>query len=399
MGRNMVKKTIKTDPIKKRQQAVAMPMKEYAKVFLSIKSMVQEAQIRAAVAANQELTLLYWKIGEVIDQQQSWGSKFIEELAGDMQNEFPGIEGFSRSNLFRMRAFYLEYRNCLPPVRQFDDDSDLSILSRIPWGHNITLMEQISSLKERLWYAQKSIQNGWSRNILAMQIDSDLYSRQGKAITNFTKTLPAPHSDLAQQTLKDPYVFDFLTLSQDYVERDVEQGLIDNVQKLLMELGQGFALVGRQYHVKVDDDDYFIDLLFYHVQLHCFMVVELKAGKLTARDIGQLNFYIAAIDNQVKSSSDNATIGLLLCRTKGKRSAEYALQGINTPIGVASYEAHIVEKLPKALKSRLPSVKEIEAELEKKEFMGALAARRPMRKAKAKKSTKKTTKKRAKTTR
>lgn len=365
----MPKKKISPKP---KKSLVKVSIQEYSKIFLNVKNTIAEAQIRAAAAANQELINLYWAIGKIMHSQQElagWGSKFIEKLTIDIQNEFPGIEGFSRSNLFRMKAFYLAYPNCLPPVRQFTDMSDLSILSRIPWAHNIVLIEKIKSAEERLWYAQKAIESGWSRNVLAMQIDSNLYKRQGKAITNFAKTLPSPQSDMAQQSLKDPYIFDFLTLQQDYAERDVELGLINNVQKLLLEMGKGFAFVARQYHLNVNGDDYYLDLLFYHFTLRCFVVVELKAGKFEPRDAGQLNFYLSAIDNQLKSPYDNPTIGILLCKTKNKLVAEYALKDINKPMGVADYEALIVEKLPKQFKKSLPSIEEIEAELEKQAIM------------------------------
>ncbi len=346
-----------------------IPVKEYTKIFLDIKNTIQEAQINAVIAANQKLIKLYWTIGKIIhDLQESheWGSKFIDKLAADLQNEFPGIEGFSRSNIFRMKAFYTEYSISLPPVRQFDD---MSIFGHIPWAHNIVLMEKIKILDERLWYAQKAVDNGWSRNMLSMQIDGDLFKRQGKAITNFKTTLPAIQSDMAQQALKDPYIFDFLTLKDDYRERDIEQGLIDNIQKLLLELGKGFAFVSRQHHLSINGDDYYLDLLFYHYKLRCFVVVELKTGKFDPRDAGQLNFYLSAVDSEMKSPLDNPTIGILLCKTKNTIVAEYSLKDINKPIGIANYETALLEKLPKELRSSLPSIEEIEAELEKQEII------------------------------
>jgi predicted nuclease of restriction endonuclease-like (RecB) superfamily len=260
-----------------------------------------------------------------------------------------------------MQAFFSAYEKVARPVRQLED---LPIFA-IPWSHNIMIFQRIKNTEERLWYAQRTIEDGWSRNALEDWIKSDLYKREGKAITNFTRTLPTPQSSMAQQSLKDPYVFDFLTLHQDYVERDVEQGLIDNVQKLLLELGKGFAFVARQYHLTVGGDDYYIDLLFYHYKLRCFIVVEIKATAFAPRDAGQLNFYLSAVDDQVKAAHDNPTVGILLCKTKNNITAEYALRDINKPIGVASYETELVDKLPKDLRSSLPTIEEIEAELEK----------------------------------
>lgn len=350
------------------RKLAAIAVQEYARVLLDLKNRVQQAQIKSVLAANKELLKLYWDIGQVITHQQQvsgWGSSIIEKLAEDLQKAFPGILGFSRRNIFRMQAFFLAYEKVPQAVAQLED---LPIFS-IPWGHNALILERIKNIEERLWYADKVIESGWSRAILDMQIDSNLYKRQGKAITNFIRTLPVPQSDLAQQALKDPYVFDFLTLQKDHVERDVEQGLIDNVQKLLLELGKGFSLAGRQYHITVGKKDCYLDLLFYHYKLHCFVVVELKAGEFDPRDAGQLNFYLSAVDSQVKSPQDAPTIGILLCKTKDNIVAEYALRDINKPIGVADYEAQIVAKLPKNLKSSLPSVEEIEAELEKQEII------------------------------
>ena len=230
-------------------------------------------------------------------------------------------------------------------------------------------MIKIKSLEERLWYAQKTLENGWSRSVLETQIKLNLYKRQGKSITNFKNTLPAPHSDLAHQSLKDPYVFDFLTLHDEHVEYDIEQGLVENIQKALLEMGRGFAFIGRQIHLQVSDNDYYVDLLFYHTTLRCYVVVELKARAFDPRDVGQLNFYLSVVDAQLRHPDDKPTIGLLLCKTKDDLVAEYALGGINRPIGVAGYETELVKKLPKELKSSLPSVEELEAELAKYELL------------------------------
>jgi len=339
-------------------------IKEYAQTLADIKKHIKEAQVKAALSANKELLKLYWYIGQTIAEKQStsnWGSSIIEKLAKDLQNSFPGLAGFSRANIFKMRAFYLAYEKVSQAVRQFDE---LPILN-IPWGHNVIIITKAKNNEERLWYAQRTIDNGWSRNLLEMAIKSNLYKREGKAITNFKQTLPAPQSEAAQQSLKDPYLFDFLSLTAEYDERDIEQGLIDNVQKMLLELGKGFAFVGRQYHLEIGNADFYIDLLFYHYKLRCFVVVELKAREFDPRDTGQLNFYLSAVDDILRHEGDNPTIGLLLCKTKNNIIAEYALRDINKPIGVAGYETKLVKLLPKELKSSLPTIAELEAEFEK----------------------------------
>ena len=359
-----------------------LSIKEYTHVLGDLKNRVDQAQTKAILAANQELLKLYWDIGQIIHHQQKvngWGSNIIEKLADDLQKSFLGISGFSRRNIFRMQAFFVAYELVPQAVALI---TDLAIFN-IPWGHNAVILEKIKNTEERLWYAQKTVTNGWSRTTLEMQIKPKLYKQEGKAITNFTKTLPMPQSALAQQSLKDPYIFDFLTLQQDYLERDVEQGLIDNIQKLLLELGKGFAFIGRQYHITLSNKDYYLDLLFYHYKLRCFVVVELKAGEFDPRDAGR-RIYFSAVDNQIKGPDDAQTIGILLCKTKDSLIAEYALQDINKPIGVADYEAHIVEKLPKNLKNNLPSIEEIEAELAKQEMLDK-------KRAIAKKSSKKRT--------
>jgi predicted nuclease of restriction endonuclease-like (RecB) superfamily len=339
---------------------------EYRKTLSDIKKHIRQAQIKAALAANKELVKLYWYIGKTIvnnQKESGWGSNVIEQLAKDLQNEFPGIAGFSRTNVFNMRAFYLAYEK----VQQVAGQIDELPFFNIPWWHNVILLAKLKDTDERFWYAQKSIENGWSRNTLELWLESDLYHREGKAITNFSKTLTDPQSDMAQQSLKDPYLFDFLTLHEAYVEKDVEQGLIDHIQKFLLELGQGFAFVGRQVHLHVGHVDYYIDLLFYHFKLRCFIVIELKVGKFDPRDVGQINFYLSAVDDVMRSPDDKPTIGLLLCKTKDNVTAEYALRNISSPIGVAEYTTKLVEKLPKELKGSLPTIEEIEAGISKKE--------------------------------
>jgi len=345
-----------------------LELKEYVQALFEIKQRIQQAQIKALLSVNNELLKLYWDIGKIISQksqQDQWGSKTVEKLAEDLQNIFPGMSGFSRANVFKMKVFYTTYEIVSRAVRQLDD---MPIFS-IPWGHNIVLITKIKSNEERLWYAHEIIEHGWSRIVLEWQISSDLYNRQGKAITNFTKQLPSSESELAQQAFKDPYILDFLKLREPYVERDIEQGLIDNVQKMLLEMGKGFAFVARQYHLVVGSNDYYIDLLFYHIQLKCYVVIELKAREFDYLDAGQISFYITAVDEQLRGKGDNPTIGMILCKNKDKYTAEYALKGMNTPIGIASYEIELISKLPKELKSSLPTIQEIEAELEKQDMI------------------------------
>jgi predicted nuclease of restriction endonuclease-like (RecB) superfamily len=344
---------------------------EYVQTLIAIKDHIQQAQVRAVLAANTELIKLYWTIGQAITQKQEqygWGSSVIEQLARDLQAAFPGLNGFSRSNLFYIRSFYQSYEKVQQAVGQLNDLP----ICRIPWGHNVVLLNKLQDVEARLWYAKKAIENGWSRSTLELQIKNKAYVREGKAITNFVNTLPAPHSALAQQSFKDPYIFDFLTLHDDFVERDIEQGMINHVQQLLLELGKGFAFISRQYHIEVGGKDFYIDLLFYHLKLRCYIVVELKAREFDPRDAGQLNFYLSAVDDLLRHPDDKPTIGLLLCKSKNNIVAEYALRDIKKPIGVAEYEVEITKKLPKDLKSSLPTVQEIESELHKKEIAAEL---------------------------
>lgn len=353
---------------KKKIAAKKLDISEYARTLADLKKHVQEAQIKAVFSVNKELIKLYWVIGKTIAEKKKtsdWGTKVIENLAKDLQNLFPGIEGFSLRNIFRMSAFYRAYEIVPQPVAQLET---LPIFS-IPWGHNAVILEKIKDNEKRFWYAQKVIAHGWSRSMLETWIENDLYSREGKAITNFKKTLPSPHSHMAQQSLKDPYVFDFLTLHGDFVEQELEQGLIDHIQKFLLELGDGFAFVARQFHLVVDDLDYYIDLLFYHIKLRCYVVVELKSVAFKPEFAGKLNFYLSAVDDLLRNPGDNPTIGLLLCKTKRDFTAEYALRDIHKPIGIARYETMLVEKLPKELKGSLPTVAEIEEELEKQQIL------------------------------
>ena len=357
----MAKKSDKTIA-KRASSSAAKDLKGYKELLQGIKKRVKTSQIKAAVAVNRELIQLYWEIGRSIhvkQEQEGWGAHVIEKLAKDLQSAFPGIEGFSRANIFRMKAFFSAYEKVAQAVRQF---ASLPVFE-IPWGHNVVLLQKLKSDKERLWYAEKTTQHGWSRSMLETWIKADLYKREGKALTNFQKTLPAPQSDLAQQTIKDPFLFDFLSLHDDYVEKDLEDGLVAHIQKFLLELGQGFAFMGQQYPIEVSGDTSYIDLLFYHVKLKCYIVIELKARPFKPSDTGQLNYYLSAVDDLLKGKEDNPTIGILLCKSRDKIKAEYAFRHINRPMGVAEYETMLTKALPKELKSTLPTVKEIEDEL------------------------------------
>lgn len=343
-------------------------VKEYTSTLVDLKNRIREAQIKAANAVNQELLKLYWSIGKTIvdkQEQSGWGSSFIEKLAKDLQNEFPGIEGFSRSNLFRMRAFYLEYSKVAPLARQFTDHENLGFLSLIPWSHNLLLMEKLDSVEQRLWYAKKTIENGWGKRALEDWIDKDIYSRQGKAVTNFSLRLPEPQSTLAKETLCDPYFFDFLNLPSGYLEKELEDGLVEKIQQTLLAFGHGFAFVGRQYPLEVDGDTYYIDLLFYHIPSHRYIAVELKTEHFKPEHTGQMNFYLAILDDRLKTKLDNPSIGLILCKRKSKIKAAYALRDIHKLMSVAEYSTGTKKSLPKALNSLLPTVQEIEAEFEK----------------------------------
>ena len=307
---------------------------------------------------------LYWEIGENIalrQQQEGWGAQVTKRLSKDLARSFPGMKGFSDANLRRMKAFYQAYEICAQAVRKLENE-ELPCFFRIPWGHNILLLQKLNSYNERLWYAKKTIEHGWSRNILSMQIESGLYQRQGKALTNFHNTLPALQSDLAQQTLKDPYTFDFLTLTNDAMEKELEQGLIDHIQQFLVELGAGFAFVGRQFPINVEGTDYYIDLLFYHYKLRCFCVIELKATEFKPEYAGKMNFYLSAVDNILKHDTDQPTIGMILCKGKKRITVEYALRMCQAPIGISNYETKIMEKLPENLKGSLPTIEEFEEE-------------------------------------
>ena len=329
--------------------------KSYQDLLAQLKGQIRTAQVRAAVAVNQELVLLYWGIGKEIltrQKEDGWGTRVIERLAKDLRSEFPDMQGLSPRNLGYMKAF----------AEAWPEESILQqLVAKLPWGHNVRLLDRVKTRDERLWYAEAAIENGWSRNVLVLHIESGLYHRQGKALTNFNRTLPAPQSDLAQQLIKDPYNFDFLMLAEDAHEREIETGLVAHIQKFLVELGIGFAFVGRQYPLDIGGKDYRIDLVFYHLKLRCFVVIDLKAGEFKPEYAGKMNFYLAAVDDTLKHPSDQPSIGLILCKSKTELVVEYALRGTTTPMGISEF-THLV-KLPDEFKGTLPTIEEIEAEL------------------------------------
>lgn len=328
---------------------------DYAPWLTELKTRIQRAQQRASLAVNRELIGLYWQIGHDILTRQNrdgWGAKVIERLAQDLRSAFPDMKGFSRANLMSMRAFavaWTEAEIVQQPVGQ------------LPWGHNLVLLTKLKTSALRLAYARQAVEHGWSRNVLSLHIERRLLEREGQAITNFAARLPAPHSDLAHESLKDPYLFDFLGVGKEAGERAIEEALVGHITRFLIELGAGFAYVGRQVPLEVGGDDFFIDLLFYHLKLRCYVVIELKAGTFKPEHTGQLGFYLAAVDAQMKAEHDNPTIGLLLCKSKNKVVAEYALRNSQQPIGVAEYQ--LLESLPADLQTSLPSIEAIERAL------------------------------------
>lgn len=327
---------------------------DYASWVAELKQRILSAQQRAALSVNRELVLLYWHIGrEILERQQAqgWGAKVIEQLAKDLTAAFPEMKGFSRRNLLYMRSFAEAW-----PEAEFVQ----AVLAQLPWYHQVTLLDKLKTRPEREWYLAKAIENGWSRNVMWHHISTGLHQRAGNAVTNFGQRLPAPDSELAQQTLKDPYLFDFLGVSEGALERDIEGAMVRHVTKLLMELGEGFAFAGRQVHLEVDGQDFYIDLLFYNYRLHRFLVVELKGGAFKPEHAGQLNFYVTLVDEHLKNADDKPTIGLLLCKQQHRVIAEYALRGMTQPIGVAEYKL----QLPDDLAPYLPSIEQIEAELQ-----------------------------------
>ncbi|MEZ6100249.1 MAG: PDDEXK nuclease domain-containing protein [Pirellulaceae bacterium] len=376
---------------------------DFAGLLTDVKGRIQASQTRAVLAVSAELVRLYWDIGRLIDQrqkQEGWGAAVIPRLSAELRNELPELKGFSERNIKSMVAFFREYSDPaaivqqavaqlaspqnLPqpvaktraaekvqqPVAQMAPDS---LLWRVPWGHHVLLMAKVKDLDARRWYMEQTLANGWSRNILTAQIQANAHARHGQAVTNFDQLLPSPQSDLAQQALKDPYVFDFLTLTEPFHERELETELVRHLEKFLLELGQGFAFVGRQYRLSVSDEDFYVDLLFYHLRLRAFVVIDLKVGPFKPEYAGKLNFYCNVVNDQLRHADDQPTIGLILCQTKDNVLAEYAIAGIDKPIGISSYE--LTRALPDNLQSALPTVEQIEAELQ-----GADAAAKPAKK-------------------
>ena len=328
---------------------------DYGAWLAELKTRIHTAQQRATLAVNRELVLLYWQIGrDILDRQgrEGWGAKVIERLAQDLRNAFPDMKGFSPRNLKYMRAFAEAW-----PDAGFVQE----VLAQLPWYHQLALLDKLPGPETRRWYAAKAIEHNWSRNILVMQIETHLLERSGQAVTNFPVSLPKPQSDLARESLKDPYRFDFLGLTDEAQEREIERALVKHVTEFLLELGAGFAFVGRQVLLDVGGDEFFIDLLFYHLKLRCYVVIELKGGKFKPEHLGQLGFYLTAVDRQVKSEHDNPTIGLLLCKSKNKIVAEYALGDKSQPMGIAEYK--LLDSLPAELQTSLPSIEAIEQAL------------------------------------
>ena len=341
---------------------------DYKKWILEIKSKIRSAQMKAALSVNAALIEFYWDLGEMIaEKQTAWGSNFLEKVSKDLQTEFPEMKGFSVTNLKYCRSFYNQFKFS-PQVGDelvsphLGDENLLELIKQIPWGHTKLIIDKVKDIKIAKFYIRQTIENAWGRETLALQIKSQLFERQGKAITNFKLTMPEPMSDLAQQTLKDPYNFDFVAMTSSMKERDLENQLVTQISKFLLELGNGFAFVGQQYHLEIADNDYYLDLLFYHIKLKCYVVVELKNTKFIPEYTGKMNFYLSAVDTLLKESDDKPTIGILLCRDKNNIEAEFALRDINKPIGVSEF--NFTEILPEELKSSLPTIEELEKELE-----------------------------------
>lgn len=373
----------------------------YAPLLADLKARVRAAQVKAALSVNRELILLYWHIGREIlraQKAEGWGAKVVERLAKDLAAEFPEMGGFSARNLKYMRSFVEEWEpteivqqpvalltspivpQAVTPLRKAKvqqpvapiglqpvsklEDGPPEPLALLPWSTNLILLHKLKDPATRLWYARKTLEHGWSRAVLTVQIESRLHERSGKAITNFDRTLPPAQSDLAREALKDPYTFDFLSLSEEAQERDLERGLVQHIQQFLLELGAGFSFVGRQVRIEVGGDEYSLDLLFYHLRLRCFVVVDLKMKPFEPEFAGKMNFYLSAVDDQMRHPDDAPTIGLLLCKdSRNRLKVEYALRDVKKPIGVAEWQTRLVESLPKKLRGSLPTVEELEREL------------------------------------
>ncbi len=358
---------------------------EYKGWIDQLKSRFRQSQLKASVAVNTTLLSFYWELGaDIVEKQKNsnWGDGFIRQLSEDLMEEFPDSAGFSHRNIKCIRQWYMFWNQFFTigqqPVAQLEPavngdtfaivEQAIYQLTSVPWGHNLVIISKCKNHDEAIYYVKKTIEHGWSRTILVHQIESGLFNREGKAVTNFTQTLPDPQSELAQQLLKDPYNFDFLTLTARYTEYELETALIDHISKFLMELGAGFAYMGRQVELTVGERDFRLDLLFYHTKLHCYVVVELKTVELEPEHLGKLNFYLKAVDMQMKTETDNPTVGILICKTKDRLVAEYALSDISKPMGISEYQ--LGQALPDEFKSALPSIEEIEAELKELGYEG-----------------------------
>ena len=350
---------------------------EYKQWLNEIKQKFQSSQIKASIQVNSTLLEFYWNLGnEIVEKQKNstWGSGFLQQLSIDLSAEFPDVKGFSYTNIKNIRQWFLFWQQAVGELestksQQLVGESSIentkqvvSQILQIPWGHNVAIIQKCKNMQEALYYVQNTIKNGISRSVLIHQIETNLYARDGKAITNFEATLPPLQSDLAKEITKDPYVFDFLSLTKGYQEKELENALTENITKFLLELGSGFAFVGRQYKLIVGGDEFRIDLLFYHIKLKCYVVVELKATEFKPEFAGKLSFYTSAVDGEIKDINDNPTIGILICKSKNDLVIEYALKDINKPLGISQYE--LTEILPKEYKSSLPSIEEIEAQFQ-----------------------------------
>lgn len=327
--------------------------KDFKKIINNIKEDIRSVQIKSAVQVNRNLIMLYFRLGKILYENFEYGNKFIDEISRELKLEYPNATGYSTRNLKYMKKFYLEYK---------DDEEVQQLVAQVPWGHNIVLMEKVDNIKVRKIYLEGIIKNGWGRAMLVHQIESEFHLRIGNSTNNFKMTLPLNDSDLANYTIKDPYIFDFISLDNNYKELDLENAMLNKIKNLLVELGKGFSFVGNQYKISMNDQDYFIDLLFYHLELRCFVVVELKATSFKPEFIGQLGFYVTAIDETLKKEFDNPTIGLLLCKEKDKLSVEWSLKGTNLPIGVSSYKLN--KYIPKDILDKLPTEEEINLHLD-----------------------------------
>ena len=345
-------------PARPRKAAALLP-KGYAELLGQLKERIRAAQLHAGLAVNREMVLLYWQIGRDIlhrQEREGWGTKVIDRLAFDLHRAFPDMTGLSPRNLKYMRAFAAAWP---------DEAIVQGPLAQITWYHNIALLKKLRTESQRLWYAHATVEHGWSRAVLVHWIESDLYQRQGKATTNFVKSLPSPESDLARELLKDPYQFEFLSLAEDAEERALQKGLLEHIHQFLIELGAGFAFVGQQYRLEVGGEEFYIDLLFYHLKLRCYIVINLKMTPFRPEYAGKMNFYLSAVDDLLRHPDDKPSIGLILCKAKNRVVAEYALRDLAKPVGVSTYITKLVESLPPALRGSLPSPRELEAELKK----------------------------------